>query len=102
MKLLRCVAAAAAIALGSAGAASAQQSTLDKVKNAGVLKVCLAQGSPDQYRDPKTNEWMGVMVDLLKDLADWMKVKVETVEVQWNVAVLALKRGDCDLFGGSL
>jgi ABC-type amino acid transport substrate-binding protein len=101
MKLLR-FAAAAAFVFAVSGPASAQQSTLDKVKNAGVLKVCLAQGSPDQYKDPKTGEWVGVMVDLLKELSTWMKVKLEPVEVQWNVAVLALKRGDCDLFGGSL
>ena len=30
-----------------------------------------------------------------------MKVKVQPVEVQWNTAVLALKRGDCDFFGSS-
>src|SRR5262249_28107471 len=30
-------------------------------------------------------------------LADWMKIKIEKVEVTWDVAVLALSRGDCDL-----
>jgi ABC-type amino acid transport substrate-binding protein len=35
-------------------------------------------------------------------MADWMKVKVEPVEVTFATAVLALNRGDCDLFGASL
>jgi ABC-type amino acid transport substrate-binding protein len=81
---------------------SAQESALTKVKREGTLKVCFAQGTPDNYKDPKTGEWVGVFVDLVNELATWMKVKVEKVEVQWDVAVLALKRGDCDLFGASL
>jgi polar amino acid transport system substrate-binding protein len=85
----------------SAGPASAQ-STLDKVKKDGVIKVCLAQGLPDNYKDPKTGKWMGVMVDLMNDLATWMKVKVEHVEVGWDVAVLSLKQGACDVIGASL
>ena len=65
------------------------------------MKVCYAQGSPESYKDPKTGEWLGVFVELANELAKWMKVKVQPVEVQWNTAVLALKRGDCDFFGSS-
>ena len=38
--------------------------------------------------------WLGVFVDLANELGTWMKVKVQPVEVQWNTAVLALRRGD--------
>ena len=65
------------------------------------MKVCYAQGSPESYKDPKTGEWLGVFVELANELGTWMKVKVQPVEVQWNTAVLALKRGDCDFFGSS-
>jgi|tagenome__1003787_1003787.scaffolds.fasta_scaffold20656589_2 polar amino acid transport system substrate-binding protein len=78
------------------------ESTLEKVKAAGTLKVCFAQQQPDNYKDPKTNEWTGVMSDLLKELSKWMKVKVEIVEVGWDVAVLSLKQGTCDLFASSI
>jgi ABC-type amino acid transport substrate-binding protein len=91
-----------AVAWMTASGAGAEESALAKVKKDGVLKVCFAQGTPDNYKDPKTGEWVGVMVDLVNELASWMKVKVEKVEVQWDVAVLSLKRGDCDLFGASL
>jgi ABC-type amino acid transport substrate-binding protein len=77
-------------------------SVLAKVKNSGVLKVCYAQTTPDAYKDPKTGEWAGVFVDLTHDLADWMKVKIEPVEVQFATVILALNRGDCDLFAASL
>ena len=91
---LAAAAGAAALALSMlSGNASAQESVLDKVKQTGTLKVCFAQGQPDNYKDPKTGEWTGVFVDLVHQLADWMKVEIEPVEVQWNVAVLSLNRG---------
>jgi len=65
------------------------------------MKVCYAQGSPESYKDPKTGEWQGVFVELANEMATWMKVKIQPVEVQWNTAVLSLKRGDCDFFGSS-
>jgi ABC-type amino acid transport substrate-binding protein len=94
---------ALAAALG-AGPAAAQpsNSVLAKVKNDGALKVCYAETTPDSYKDPKTGEWHGVFVDLTNELATWMKVKVQPVEVQWSTVILALNRGDCDLFGASL
>jgi ABC-type amino acid transport substrate-binding protein len=72
------------------------------LKQDPVIKVCYALGTPDSYKDPKTGDWNGVMVDLVNELATQLKAKVEPVEVQWSTAVLSLKRGDCDMFGGSL
>jgi polar amino acid transport system substrate-binding protein len=76
------------------GAALAE-SSLDKVKQSGVIKVCLAQQQPDNYKDPRSGQWTGIMVDLLSELAKWMKVKVDIAEVGWDVAVLSLKQGVC-------
>lgn len=100
LKSMLWIAGALLLASGPA-AAQSESSTLAKVKKDGVIKVCYAQGSPESYKDPKTGEWLGVFVELMNELATWMKVKVQPVEVQWNTAVLALKRGDCDVFGSS-
>jgi polar amino acid transport system substrate-binding protein len=78
------------------------ETVLQKVQKEKVLKVCFAQGIPDNYKNPKTGEWTGPMVDLVNELANWMKVRIEKVEVTWDIAVLSLNRGDCDLFGSSL
>ena len=90
--------------LGAAGANAQvpKDSALTRVKNDGILKVCYAQVTPDSYKDPKTGAWTGVFVDIVNELAEWMKVKVQPVEVQWSTVILALNRGDCDLFGASL
>ena len=82
--------------------AAAEESALQKMKNTGVIKACIAQTNPESFKDAKTGEWKGVNVDLLDGLADWGKVKVDWVEVTWATAVLSLTRSDCDMFGGSL
>ncbi|MBM3601956.1 MAG: transporter substrate-binding domain-containing protein [Alphaproteobacteria bacterium] len=103
MTLRRTICIATGLLLASSGAAYAQSdsSTLTRVKKEGTMKVCYAQGSPESYKDPKTGEWLGAFVELANELAAWMNVKIQPVEVQWNTAVLALKRGDCDFFGSS-
>src|SRR6266702_894575 len=92
---------ATGLALAAFGACNAQAqqplSVLAKIKKDGILKVCYGQLSPESYKDPKTGEWVGVQVDLVQMLADWMKIKIEKVEVTWDVAVVSLGRGDCDL-----
>lgn len=100
-----CKAAIAAACVGWLGTTTGwaqSASTLEKVKSAGVVKVCVAQISPEAYKDAKTGQWSGVFIDLTNELANWMKWKVELVEVQWPTVVPSLKRGDCDMYGGSL
>jgi len=82
--------------------ARAQPSVLDKVKKDGVLKVCYGANPPDSFKDPKTGQWVGPMVDVVNEMAKWIKVKVEPVEVGWDVAVLSIQNGTCDLFGTGL
>ena len=97
--------AACLAAAGLPGWAMAQvprESALARIKADGTMKVCYAQVTPDSYKDPRTGQWTGVFVDIVNELAAWMKVKVQPVEVQWSTAVLAINRGDCDLFGASL
>lgn len=98
LRLLSLVSLAVAF-LGSAHA----ESVLDKIKKEGVIKICTPQVVPDLYKDPKTGEWLGVMADLYNQLATWMKVKVQPVEVGgFDAAVLTLKQGNCDLIGSSM
>jgi ABC-type amino acid transport substrate-binding protein len=82
--------------------AAAEESVLQKMKQAGVIKACIAQTNPESYKDAKTGEWKGINVDLMNELATWAKAKVEWVEVKWDTVILSLNRKDCDMFGGSL
>jgi len=44
--------------------AAAEESALQKMKNTGVIKACIAQTNPESFKDAKTGEWKGVNVDL--------------------------------------
>ena len=95
-----------ALAFGLAavfGSQTLADTTLDKIKREGVLKVCVPSVVPDLYKDPKTGEWTGVMADLLQTLTTWMKVKLQPIEVGgFDAALLTLKQGNCDLIGSSM
>jgi len=82
--------------------AAAEESLLQKMKQSGVIKACIAQTNPESFKDAKTGEWKGINVDLMNELATWAKAKVEWVEVKWDTVILSLNRKDCDMFGGSL
>ena len=60
MRIRKALAALPAVAcmLAYAPWAGAQTSVLDKVKSSGTLKVCFAQGMPDNFKDPKTGRWL--------------------------------------------
>src|SRR5690606_10433858 len=69
----------------------------------GVIKVCAPEVVPDLYKDSRSGQWLGVMADLLTELAQWTKLKVEYVEVgSFDAAILTLKQGNCDLVGSSM
>jgi polar amino acid transport system substrate-binding protein len=95
-----------ALAVGLTAAFSSNahaETTLEKIKRDGVLRVCVPPVVPDLYKDPKTGEWSGVMADLLRTLTTWMKVKFQPVEVGgFDAALLTLKQGNCDLIGSSM
>jgi len=76
-------------------------SVLDKIKATGVLKVGMAQTMPGCYIDINTGEWTGITVDLFKDLAEQMGVKLEIVETSWDLFMVALNNGDFDVFGST-
>src|SRR5829696_2821474 len=101
LRRILCISASMVVAGIGTAAAQSESSTLTRVKREATMRVCYAQGSPESYKDPKTGEWLGVFVELTNELAKWINVKVQPIEVQWNTAVLALKRGDCDFFGSS-
>lgn len=70
--------------------------SLQKVKDAGVLKIGLDDSYPPmEFRDEK-NELAGFDIDMGKELAKKLGVKYEPVTTDFNGIVLALKSGKFD------
>lgn len=80
---------AALAACGGSGSDNA--SDLQRVKDAGVLKVG-TEGtySPFSFHDPKSNELVGYDVEVIAAVADKLGVKVEYVETPWDAIFAGL------------
>lgn len=90
-----------ALLVATVGNAAKYDSVLDKVKAEGVLKVGMAQTTPGCYIDVETGKWTGITVDLFKDLAEEMGVRLEITETSWDLFMVALNNREFDVYGST-
>lgn len=86
--------------LTTAQQASAQQtqSRLYEVTKSGTLKVCIwPLYYAISYRNPTSGELEGIDIDLSKELAKDMGVKLEYVETTFGTFIADLQANKCDL-----
>ncbi|MCB4769667.1 transporter substrate-binding domain-containing protein [Ancylobacter sp. Lp-2] len=67
------------------------------VQKRGTLRCAYASAPPYQMKDLKTGEYGGAYLDLCKQFADVLKVKVEFVDTTWDNIVAGLQAGKWDL-----
>ena len=72
------------------------ETDMEYVKNKGVLVVGITDFAPMDYKDDN-GEWIGFDADLVKAFAEYLGVKVEFVEIDWDNKILELngKSIDC-------
>jgi len=84
-----------------AQAPSVEQSTWDRINSTKTLRVGAVAGAPPNYqKNLATGEWSGIMVDLAKDLAAQLGVKLVVTETTWGNSVLDLQTNKLDIFFG--
>jgi polar amino acid transport system substrate-binding protein len=98
-KLAAGVTAAALALAATLGAAQAQQkSTVDEVRDRGVLRIAgILNEDPYFSKDPRTGEWRGFVVEMGKNMAEELGVKLEVVESSWANSILDVQSGKVDL-----
>jgi polar amino acid transport system substrate-binding protein len=74
----------------------AKSSIIDKVMRKGTLRVGLSSFVPWAMQDKK-GEWIGFEVDVAKQLAKDMDVKLELVPTKWEGLIPSLLTGKFDL-----
>lgn len=74
----------------------AKSSIIDKVMRKGTLRVGLSSFVPWAMQDKK-GEWVGFEIDVAKQLAEDMGVKVEFVPTKWEGLIPSLLTGKFDL-----
>ncbi|WP_343622358.1 ABC transporter substrate-binding protein [Roseateles puraquae] len=98
MSILRTLALAVAGIVFAAQAAPLQAQTLERVKAAGKLQVCIW---PDYYgityRNPRTQQLGGIDIDLSAELARDLGVSLEYVETSFPQLAADVNAGRCDV-----
>lgn len=85
-------------------AASAQNAALpEKVKAAGALVVGIESTYPPMaYKDPKSNQRIGVNIDLVESIAKELGVKVTWEEMSFEQLMTSLTTGRIDMIGTAI
>jgi polar amino acid transport system substrate-binding protein len=101
-QFLACVMSACAVLLVTPGAVHAEESTWNRVMQSGTLRVSGIPNEPPYYiKDRKTGEWSGIFIDMARDIAQGLGVKMQVVETgSWGGAVLDLQSGKTDITFG--
>ena len=90
----------ALVALGLTAAVQpghAQEKLWEKVQSEGVLRVGAAVAAPHAIRDPKTGEWSGVAIDVLRKFAEGMDVKLKVVDTTWDNIIAGMQAGKWEI-----
>ena len=94
MALMFCL--AGSVAADDINKQLAKSSIIDKVMRKGKLRVGLATFVPWAMQDKK-GEWVGFEIDVAKQLAEDMGVKIEFVPTKWEGLIPSLLTGKFDL-----
>jgi polar amino acid transport system substrate-binding protein len=94
------IAAASAAIAPASGQTPTQQgeSTFDRVRRSGVLRIAVLPGEQPFFRkDLATGEWHGVGMDMANSIASALHVKLDYVESTYANSVLDLQSNKIDL-----
>lgn len=91
-------AAALSLAVGLGAAQAQQKSTVDEIRDRGVLRIAgILNEDPYFSKDPRTGEWRGFVVEMGKNMASELGVTLEVVESSWANSILDVQSGKVDL-----
>ena len=79
------------------GPAQAQEKLWEKVQSEGELKIGAAVAAPHAIRDPKSGEWSGVAIDVLRQFAETLEVELNVVDTTWDNIIAGMQAGKWDI-----
>jgi polar amino acid transport system substrate-binding protein len=86
---------------GLASLSAKADSSLERVKSSGVLRIgSIADGAPYYQKSLTGGPWRGFYIDICQKLADDLGVKLSILETTWGNSVLDLQASKIDVFFG--
>lgn len=90
----------AASIIGAVGTSMADDNTeLKTIMDSHLIRVGAVDAPPWYSKDLKTNQWKGIVPEIMARIFARYDVKVEYVDTQWGTAVAGLQSGRFDLLG---
>jgi polar amino acid transport system substrate-binding protein len=90
-----------AVALTLTSAPATAEDTVEAVRARGVLRIPgILNEDPYFNKDPRTGEWRGFAVEMARDIAKTLGVKLEIVESSWPNQIIDVQSGKADLAFG--
>ena len=81
---------------------AADDNLLQTIKNRGMMRVCDVDYAPWNVKNPGTNQWEGVNVDIANLIAGMLKVKLEHVDATWATVIPSITTQKCDFAAAGL
>jgi len=78
-------------------AAVAESATIKAIQDRGSIRVALAEAYPAQFIDIADNEWKGMNVEMAKELASILDVKLEIVTTNFATIIPGLLNDNYDI-----
>lgn len=87
------------VLIASLGSSKAEQQDqlLQQIKKNGVMRVCQAPYPPYNVKNPQSGEWEGLNVDIVKEIAGFLSVKIDDVDSSFSTLVPSLLTHKCDI-----
>jgi ABC-type amino acid transport substrate-binding protein len=102
-KIFLTCALAAVVSAGAAPAArAADDNLLQTIKSRGTMRVCDVDYAPWNVKNPGTNQWEGINVDIADLVAGMLKVKIEHVDATWATVIPSMTTQKCDFSAAGL
>lgn len=79
------------------GKADQQDALLQQIKKNGVIRVCQAAYPPYNVKNPQSGDWEGLNVDIVKQIAAFLSVKIENVDSSFATLIPSLLTKKCDV-----
>lgn len=98
MRWWKQICGALAVAGALMGSPVHAESTVDQIRAKGVLKIPgILNEDPYFNKDPRTGEWRGFAIEMGRDIAKTLGVKLEVVESSWANSILDVQSGKVDI-----
>ena len=89
---------AASLGLLALQASARAEDTIEAIRSRGVLRIPgIINEDPYFNKDPRSGEWRGFAIEMARDIANTLGVKLEVVESSWPNSILDVQSGKADL-----